>query len=206
MELKVCKGAEQVALETGALVSRLVSGGARTIYVPAGRTPEPLYQLWEKDRPSWLASAKLIQIDDILTGQRRGQFRRFFEEALPTYKNRIEFIGGDNCTQADVALLGLGLNGHVGFHEPGLPASLFMGCVRLSPATCGLLELEQGTWGISYGLGAFMKCRAVVMMVTGKSKRGILHQLINNLGEFPALQLKDHNQFTLIADQNAMSS
>jgi 6-phosphogluconolactonase/glucosamine-6-phosphate isomerase/deaminase len=177
---------------------------ARSMYVPAGRTPMALYEEWRRHTPSYLSGLELLQIDDVLTGEHRGVFRRFFEEQLPDNIQQIKFIesGSD---QADLAVLGLGLNGHVAFHEPGIPANFYSGSVRLSPITCEHLHLEPGTWGISYGADAFFRSRAVLMMVSGHSKRDILNKLINGDQSLPASQLLNHPDFTLLVDSEALN-
>ena len=94
-----------------------------------------------------------------LTGPKKGVFKIFLEENLPHYRHQIRFV--DDCSRAaDLAILGLGLNGHVAFHEPGIDGSFYSGSVRLSEITCDHLGLERGTWGVSYGAGAFSRSRA----------------------------------------------
>src|SRR5690606_19816291 len=98
-----------------------------------------------------------------------GRFRKFFLERLPSFAARIarpeEFEG-----PADLAILGLGRNGHVAFHEPGLPLEFRFGEVALTGATCRSLGLTPPRQGITHGLGHFMKCRAVLLIVAGSGK------------------------------------
>lgn len=175
---------------------------ARSAFLPAGKTPEGLYQLWEHEQPAWLKALSLLQIDDVLTGPERGVFRRFFETRLPSYRSQFQWI--DQADHgADIGVLGLGLNGHIAFHEPELPLRFFSGCVRLSPTTCKTLNLENGTWGITYGAEAFLRCKSLLMIASGESKRAVVARLLAQDQNLPASALLQHKDFTLIVDRAA---
>lgn len=176
--------------------------GAKSFYLPAGKTPEGLYKKWEQERPAWLATTRFYQIDDVLTGPKKGVFKKFFEDHLPHFKSQFQWIDRAD-SGADVAVLGLGLNGHIAFHEPELPKEFFSGCVRLSETTCKTLELSDGTWGITYGVQAFLKCRAILMIASGSSKKEVVARLLNADPTLPATALLKHPNFTLIVDRAA---
>jgi len=205
MELVVCKDREGVAEAVNRwLESCFVTDSAsHSLYVPAGSTPEPLYQLWREQNPEYLKRLRFVQIDDVLDGPERGCFHHFLQRELGPWRSQlVGFEQGDQ--QAEVALLGLGLNGHVAFHEPGLSKTFYSGCLPLSKETCDRLRLEPGTWGASYGLSAFLKCKKVAVMVWGESKRGILKRFLSGVGDFPALALRDHPQLKVFVDQAAL--
>ena len=174
----------------------------KSMFLPAGNTPLPLYHLWEVERPAFLEKCQFVQIDDVLTGRGRGQFRAFFEKELPSAVPRFHWI--DRADEgAEIALLGLGLNGHIAFHEPGLGDEFYSGCVKLSATTCNALGSEQGTWGVTYGAGAFHACRAIAILVTGASKKEVLAKLLNRDRTLPASGLLAHADITVIADRDA---
>ena len=203
MDLVVCKETEEVADFANQWVARQVAtGGLKSLYLPAGATPEALYALWRKTRPEYLQALQFVQIDDVLTGKKAGCFRDFFKEQMQPWQKQMSWLErGDQ--QADAAILGLGLNGHVAFHEPGLPRTFFSGCVRLTDSTCERLDLTPNTWGISYGLAAFLKCREILMIATGPSKREIVQQLLNKAPALPATMLHQHPKFTLLVDHKS---
>ena len=174
----------------------------RSLYLPAGQTPVEVYRQWEAEPPEFLKNAKLIQIDDVLTGQKQGMFRKFFEEKLPSFLDRFEWIE-EGATSAELGILGLGLNGHIAFHEPGLPSDFFSGCVQLNPVTRKTLDLEDDAWGITYGAGAFLRCHALLMIVSGSSKREVLRRLMTRDPNLPASVLASHPNFIVIADKLA---
>ena len=206
MEILRCKDEQEIVQRAyDWCQSQIEQNGASSIYVPAGNTPIQLYRLWEKQRPAYLKGIRLHQIDDVHTGPKQGMFRRFLEQHLPSFQEQIDWIN-DAPRQADLAILGLGLNGHVAFHEPGLPSHFNIGCVRLDESTTGRLEMSKtssgsqaDTWGITYGLGSFMKSKAILMMVAGSSKQEIFDRFNSDDTSFPAALLKTHKNLTVFA-------
>ena len=184
------------------LEKRVRLDGVRSAFLPAGKTPEALYALWEKEKPKWLEQVRLKQIDDVMSGPQTGVFRRFFEEHLPSYARDFEWIDRADST-ADVAILGLGLNGHVAFHEPTLPQNFYGGCVELTDITRKTLGLTEKTWGITYGASTFMNCKSILMIASGSSKRDVVAQLCAHSKSLPATALLKHRDFTLLVDQAA---
>ncbi len=176
---------------------------ARSIFIPAGQTPVALYKLWQSENPEYLRGLDLLQIDDVMAGSKKGVFRRFFNEHLPSFQKQISPIEHADRV-ADLAILGLGLNGHVAFHEPGLAPSFFSGCVPLSETTVKNLQLESGTWGISYGVGAFVQCKAILFMVSGASKRDVLRKFQAADLSLPASSLLRHSDIMLLVDREAL--
>ncbi len=180
--------------------------GCRSFYLPAGQTPVPLYQYWQEYLPDFLGQCRLLQIDDVMTGSKKNLFSSFFKEHLSVFQKCLippyqEFV------QAEAALLGLGRNGHLGFHEPGLPIDLYLACVPLEAVTCDHLKLEISTWGLTYGLKAFMNCKKVLLLVRGKEKQAILREVIKSDSQWPhspaAYLLHHHPQVTILYDQEA---
>lgn len=175
--------------------------------MPAGNTPIPLYRAWEKHRPPFLESLRFIQIDDLLNGKKKGLFKKFFEAQLPSHAARFEWIENSAPQQADLAVLGLGLNGHVAFHEPGLPADFQFGEVELSESTKTALGLEAKAKGITYGAQAFFNAKAILILVTGASKKDILARLRARTEPDPKLPISlllDHPDLTFLVDEPAM--
>ncbi|MES2857409.1 MAG: 6-phosphogluconolactonase [Bdellovibrionota bacterium] len=206
MKLIVCDNNEEMThLVADWCSEHIATHKARTVFLPAGNTPIKLYERWEKQRPEEFKNLKFLQIDDVMSGEKRGMFKQFFEDHLPSFRDQFEWIESTKQTDqgADLALLGLGLNGHVAFHEPGMPMDFFCGCLELSEITRKNLELNETTWGISYGIGAFIQSKSIAMMVNGASKREILNRLLAGDPSLPASGLLNHSDFTIFADRAA---
>ena len=205
MELIVCEGeGEFVETVSEWCRTQIQQYHAQSVFIPAGRTPESLYQYWEESHPPYLKGLKLIQIDDVLTGDKRHIFKKFFKQFLPSYQQAIQWIE-DGEVVGDIALLGLGLNGHIAFHEPGVSLTLFSGCVNLGTETCKNLGIREGEWGISYGLAACKKSKAILIIVKGATKKEILKRLLSGDKTLPASHLMQHPNLTIIADSDAVS-
>lgn len=172
---------------------------SKRLFLPAGETPRPLYSSWEHRPPEFLKSLSLVQLDEILTGSHKNSFRQFFLENLWLFKSQIEFI--DEAEKgADLALLGLGANGHVAFHEPGIGPNFYSGCLQLNYETTERLKLEPKTRGVSYGLAAFLKTKAILIIVRGQNKHEILKTVLQPGCPLPAGQLFKHPDVTIITD------
>ena len=178
---------------------RLTVHKARSIFLPAGNTPTALFRSWEADRPEYLNGVRLVQIDDVATGPQRGKFTAYFEQNLPSFRRQLSYISG--CEEsADLAILGFGLNGHVAYHEPGVPHTFHSGCVRLSEESRAALGTQEETWGVTYGLGAFLRTRAVLLMVSGEKKKPMFRRFLEETDTFPAAALKAHPDMTVLVD------
>lgn len=168
------------------------------VFVPAGGTPQALYRRWTAEPTSLLKSLSLIQIDEIVSGPQQGHFKQFFEQELPGYLPQMEWIDRADGA-ADVAILGVGVNGHVAFHEPGLPRTFNAGCVKLSDETRSYLQLDMPTWGLTYGVGAFSKCSKVLVLVHGARKQAIMKRALQKR-DLPISWMLDHPDVTVISD------
>lgn len=118
----------------------------------------------------------------------------------------IEAAGG-----LDLAILGLGANGHVGMNEPGTPAGAPTRPVDLAPST---IEAARGygadpppTRGVTLGLGPLLAAREVWLLARGGSKAAILARAVDGPAteRCPASLLRIHPRLRVIADEPAVS-
>lgn len=90
------------------------------------------------------------------------------------YDKRIEELGG-----IDVQVLGIGSNGHIGFNEPSDTLSLGTHVTELAESTVEAnsryfaSKEEVPTKALTMGLGAIMKAKKILLMVSGESKAEI---------------------------------
>lgn len=171
----------------------------RKLFIPAGQTPVSLYEYWEKARPAYLNECQLLQVDEVLTPPFEGRFRIFFEKNLPGFQNQMIWVHQET-EPAHLAILGLGLNGHVAFHEPGLALDFQKGPVRLSPITCQELALPSDSYGLTYGLGTFLACEQILLIVKGTRKKEILKRVVHQDPTLPASRLIGHQGLTIVTD------
>lgn len=128
------------------------------------------------------------------------------EETAERYDAMLATYGS-----VDLQLLGIGLNGHIGFNEPG---SSFSSRTRLVALTECTLEanrrhfpkgVNQPTQAITMGIGTILSARSILMLATGARKRSVLGRLISGERDldFPASALHIHDDLLVIADQAA---
>jgi 6-phosphogluconolactonase/glucosamine-6-phosphate isomerase/deaminase len=205
MKIILCKDAQhstRIAHEW--LRDAIIEVRAKSVFLPAGNTPISLYAYWERVKPSFLRDLQFVQVDDILCNSHRHFFKNFFMEHLPSYESQFYWVE-DGAKVADLAILGLGVNGHVAFHEPHVPPSFTWGCVELDEVTCRNLNVAPGTWGITHGLGNFLLAKKVVILATGRSKASAVAKVLAGDRSTPAGWFFSHPDFSLIADEDAMS-
>ena len=200
MEILPCKDEnEWVDTINEWIVSNIKNQGVRRIFLPAGDTPRPLYENWESQGAPFGPSIQLMQLDEVLAEQGRRPFRDFFKQTLPSFQKQFLYIDeADSC--ADLALLGLGLNGHMAFHEPGLGDDFFSGCLNLNVETCRRLKIPDGSRAVSYGLAAFLKTKSIALIVRGEAKREILKEVLREGCDLPAAKLKGHGRLSIVTD------
>ncbi|MGB4102213.1 MAG: glucosamine-6-phosphate deaminase [Alphaproteobacteria bacterium] len=111
----------------------------------------------------------------------------------------------------DIAFVGLGSNGHIGFNEPG---SAFDSTVRVVDLAAPTLATNAAYWGsaamperaYTLGLGDLRAARHTVMLVSGAAKAGILRRALTGpVGpDVPATYLQQQENVTIIADRAAL--
>jgi galactosamine-6-phosphate isomerase len=183
---------------------------ATSMFLPAGQSPIPLYQLWEREHPTFLQKIRLLQIDECLGVSSEQSFEHFLKRELPSFIKQFTFLNrsiesnglnavSDFVDRADLCVLGLGLNGHIAFHEPDIDPSLTLGCVKLSESTCERLQLERGSWGLSYGSASFLQCKAILLIVRGEGKKESFERLLKGDPRLPASRLLNHPDLCILS-------
>lgn len=125
------------------------------------------------------------------------------------YENQIQRAG-----QVDIQVLGLGLNGHIGFNEPGTPFSSRTQAIDLTESTrranarfFASLD-EVPTQAITMGIDTIMESKQILLLVSGEKKAAALARLMN--GEvsenFPGSILQNHPNVLILADEAACGS
>lgn len=119
------------------------------------------------------------------------------------YDRAIERAGG-----IDVQVLGLGLNGHIGFNEPSHNLEVRTHVVDLTQATIQANarffrdEAEVPRQAITMGIGTIMQAQRILLLVSGEQKRDVLFKtLYGPIGtEVPASILQLHGDLTVLTD------
>lgn len=204
MKFVVCDSEEQVTEQAYQWLEREVRATqAKKLFLPAGQTARPLYRLLESRKPDWFRSLALVPVDDVISGETAGRFEAFFKAELPSFQSQLVSIRHPQHG-VELAILGLGLNGHVAFHEPHVARDFEYGEVVLAEETCRELNVDRGTRGLSYGVSLFSQCYAILMPVMGEKKRAILNRVLRGDSSLPAVWLLD--QMTLMAPRSLVAN
>ena len=109
----------------------------------------------------------------------------------------------------DLAVLGLGANGHLGLNEPGSELTSTTRVVQLTTET---VEQMKGygfdtpaTWGATMGIDTLLSAKRLWLLVTGSHKAEILARtMTDDVGpDVPATYLRNHENVTVFADEAA---
>ena len=115
--------------------------------------------------------------------------------------------------ERDLQLLGLGLDGHIGFNEPSEAFSDVTCCVELDQSTIEankrFFSSAEEVPGKAYtmGIGTIMRAKKILMVVNGEAKADILEKVIRGpvCPGVPASILRFHRYVTIVADEAALS-
>lgn len=111
----------------------------------------------------------------------------------------------------DLLVEGIGINGHVGFNEPG---SLFDSPTRVLALTDGTVEYNSNYWdatvpryGLTIGLGTILAAKSILLLASGESKAEPLARALTGpvTPEVPASVLQRASHLIVVADQEAAS-
>jgi galactosamine-6-phosphate isomerase len=110
----------------------------------------------------------------------------------------------------DVCVLGLGMNGHLGFNEPSGRLCPHAHIAQLSADSLrhAMLDLARTrpTYGLTLGMADLLQARQVLLLVSGAAKSEPLGKLLKGeiSTEFPASLLWLHSKVTLLCDAAAI--
>ena len=220
-----------------AVVDKLSLHPASVIGLATGKTMEPVYSEWvklAKDQRLDLSKSFYFMLDEYLSlaEGHPSSFKRYiqdrlqfplnlhadqfafppvhlkpFSEGASHYEKSLKASGG-----IDLQLLGLGVNGHIGFNEPGSTGDSRTRVVKLTQETMNankdaFAAGEMPEEALSMGIGSILEAQSIWMLVTGNSKADAVKYLMNHHDDpkCPATFLKSHSHFTLVLDPAAAS-
>ncbi|WP_028992268.1 glucosamine-6-phosphate deaminase [Thermoanaerobacter thermocopriae] len=131
-----------------------------------------------------------------------------FEEECRRYEEEIEKAGG-----IDLQILGIGVNGHIGFNEPDESIDTKTHVVTLTEDTINANKRffksadEVPKKAITMGLGSIMKAKKIVLLASGKNKAKAIKETIKGqlTTKVPSTVLTLHPDVTIIIDKEAAS-
>ncbi len=222
----------------GALNRAAAKNGPIRVVLPTGSTPLGLYReliahhAHRRDLWDWFHYVALDDYAGLAPDDRRLFSNWLARDILtplsipPTHRTIFNSAAPDPSAECarmdaqldsngiDIAVLGLGTNGHIGFNEPG---SAFDARTRLIHLSADSLAANAAYWGgmdhvpptaYTLGLGHIMRARETILLVQGPHKAEILHRMLYDpiSTTLPATALRQMHNVTIVADQAAMSA
>ena len=110
----------------------------------------------------------------------------------------------------DVSMLGIGLNGHLGFNESGVDFNLNAHIIRLADTTKQVMTKYFGEkfhpeYGITQGIHQIMAAKKVILIANGSHKAKIIREAVNGevTNKVPASVLQNHPNCYVVVDEEA---
>lgn len=227
-----------VARAVARLVADAVTANPRLVLgLPTGRTPQPMYKeliALHVDGAVDFSRVTTFNLDEFcgLAPDHPGSYRHYMEERFFRHVNlartRIHFLRGDaidpasECERYDYAILaaggidlqvlGLGVNGHIGFNEPAATLEPRTHVVELRPETrranAALFRGETAavpSRALSVGMATILTAREIVLLATGRPKAPAVRRMVSGPldSRLPASFLLARGHVEVVLDQAA---
>jgi glucosamine-6-phosphate deaminase len=232
VRLVVLPAADWAATVAAELVARLSDRPDLRICLPTGDTPSPVYAALaaaEGEGRVSFAEATLVLLDEWVglppgdPARCDARLRAELVDRLRTPPGAFVAIDVDGpdpeaaaarhdeaAAGLDLAILGLGLNGHVGLNEPGSRPDDRTRLVRIAVSTREAATARYGatrppTAGITVGMAPLLEAEEAWLLVTGERKAAILRRALEGPEgpDCPASYLRRHPRLTVFADEMA---
>ena len=167
-------------------------------YYPISKSNDQSYCYFMKDN---LFNYITVKSTDIPNGEAPDA-----EAECRRYDEAIEKAGG-----IDLQILGLGINGHIGFNEPDSQLSVGTHAVDLTESTieanARFFEKMEDVprRALTLGLGGIMRAKKIVVLASGKNKADVVKKMFSGFvtTDVPASLLQLHPDVTVIIDEDA---
>jgi glucosamine-6-phosphate deaminase len=237
IHLLVCDDMKQWARASANVIVETVKSKEHPVLIlPTGGTPVPVYEglagLCREGKLS-MQHVTTFNLDEYigLPQSHSESYRNFMEKNLFRHvdiKAENAHLPSGSCTDvaahcaeyeallaqaggADLAMLGIGSNGHIGFNEPGTPFDSRTHAVTLDQRT----RLDNSrffssvdevpTQAVTMGLATILSARRILLIATGAGKAAILRAaLLGPVTEsVPGSILQRHPDVTVVLDRPA---
>lgn len=234
-----CDSKTEIAEKVSKRIERQLARKKSSVFIlPTGSTPIPIYKKLVKDCKEGNTSFKkatTFNLDEYI-GLPKDHYERYYNFMYRNLFSGIDIVP-DNINipdseaknhikeakdyesryrkkgPADIALLGIGRNGHIGFNEPGTPIDSVTHIVSISESTrianSRFFEsLEQvPKKAITMGIGSILTAKEIIIVITGKDKRDILNRFLSEKDfdpQVPATALLKHDNVRVYVDKEAL--
>jgi 6-phosphogluconolactonase/glucosamine-6-phosphate isomerase/deaminase len=202
MELQIFDTYEMLSSAAAELIINAVKKKPHSVFCFAsGDTPKRTYELLAstaKNEHVDFSRCTFIGLDAMAINPREECDKM---NALIHEKKGIDFM-----------LVGVGMNGHVGFNEPGTSITLNAHVINLDSTTLSVGQKYfsaevPASKGITIGLEQVLEAGTLLMMANGKKKAAIIKQALEEeiTNHTPASLIRHHSNGILMIDEEAAS-
>ncbi len=238
MELIVCENYEEMSARAAEIVANVMKNNPTCVLgLATGSTPVGMYrELIKKNQAEEIDFSQVttVNLDEYYPiAPDNDQSYRYFmnmnlfdhvnidkskthvpngmaedpHEACRDYEKLVTSVG-----PADIQVLGIGQNGHIGFNEPADALTVSTHVTDLTESTIKAnarffaSEADVPTKALTMGIGTILSAKKIIILANGKAKaRAVSRLLEGNLDtSCPASMLNLHPDVTLICDVDAL--
>ena len=234
MQIETFQNAEQLATHTANYIINLVRNKpSATLILTSGDTPVLTYKkIVELAQPSDFDQVAIVGLDEWvgIPATSEGSCRYIVEENLlkPLGVNPAQYTFFDSmatdleleCKRvdelliskggADLIIVGVGVNGHIGLNEPGYSFDNYCHITQLADVTIStgqkyFKENTELSQGITIGLKHLLEANVAILIATGQRKAEVLKQTIvqDPSVELPSTVFKLHSNAYVWIDEAA---
>lgn len=213
------------------IVSDLKNNPKQLLCLATGNSPTGLYKLISatyKTQPQYFKDFNIIKLDEwgaidlndpsscefyiqehILKPLEISEDRFIsFKSNTDTPEKECERIQNelDEKGPIDICVLGIGVNGHIGFNEPAdsLSANCHIGQLAQTSMQHQMVDQikDKPSYGLTLGMGDILQSKKIILLITGSNKEKITKQLLtkNITTHLPASLLWLHSNVKCYID------
>ena len=238
MQLKIYKDYNELSYNAALEITDLVKNKPHAVLcLAAGDTPRLTYTLMTKkaiDEKIDFSHCSFIGLDEWVSipPENEGSCHFFLKtqifEPLHISSSQIHLFNAlseDLSTECalmdkiikekkgiDLMLVGVGMNGHIGFNEPGVSFKKYSHVVELDETTqsVGQKYFKQTAMlkkGITLGLKHVSEARKAILIANGIKKAEVIRKSLEDKisADIPASIMRTHLQGTMMIDEDAAS-
>ena len=236
MNLIVCKNYDEMSKKAAEVIAECINeAGEQLVSFPCGDTPIGMVNVFTEmvnEGKVDISRTRFVQLDEWvgLGGQDHGSCIKFLNDNLLNKLHHSFFdyhlINGlasdinNECTRLNeyiehfgplaLSVLGIGLNGHIGFNEEGVDFENNAHIIPLSETTRKVMSKYFDRehvldYGITQGPKQIMAAKTVILLASGAHKASILKKTFKGpvTNAVPSSILQQHNNCFVIVDTEA---
>lgn len=238
MDIRIFKDHHELSLQAAQLVIKQIKEKPTTVLcLAAGETQLVMYQTLARLLPEknvdyskvhFIGLDEWVGISPTNPGSCQALLRKNLLDSLRVKETKIHLFNAltgnlhTACREMDTLIkelggidlicVGIGMNGHIGFNEPGLSPALRCHVATLdhTTRTVGQKYFQEKTTltsGITLGLSYLLEAKTAILMASKKNKAGIIKKALEGpiSTQVPASIMQTHAHGIILLDQEAAS-